>query len=204
MTSDNAPGAPGDTVTIGVAIAVPEPYGAMLRDARESFGDDQARHIPTHVTLLPPTEVAAADIEQIDAHLREVAAHAGPFRIELRGTDSFRPVSEVVFVPLVQGASACAALANAVRQGPLRRDLEFSYHPHVTLGHDIDAAQLDAAEFGMRWVHIEFDVGAFSIYTRSAEQGWVHERDYPLGRADDAGLVGVWGKLSAPTDTDPG
>ncbi|MGC5413367.1 2'-5' RNA ligase family protein, partial [Streptomyces sp. DT225] len=44
------------TVTLGVSIAVPEPYGSLLQERRASFGDPAAHGIPTHVTLLPPTE----------------------------------------------------------------------------------------------------------------------------------------------------
>ena len=46
------------TVTIGVSIAVPEPHGSLLQERRAGFGDAAAHGIPTHVTLLPPTEVA--------------------------------------------------------------------------------------------------------------------------------------------------
>lgn len=45
------------TVTIGVSIAVPEPHGSLLQERRAGFGDPAACGIPTHVTLLPPTEV---------------------------------------------------------------------------------------------------------------------------------------------------
>ncbi len=45
------------TVTLGVSIAVPEPYGSLLQERRAGFGDQAAHGIPTHVTLVPPTEV---------------------------------------------------------------------------------------------------------------------------------------------------
>ena len=53
------------TRTIGVAIAIPEPYGGELQRVRESYGDPLARSIPTHITLLPPTEVQADDLDRI-------------------------------------------------------------------------------------------------------------------------------------------
>ena len=43
--------------TIGVAIAIPEPFGSELQSHRASFGDVMAEAIPTHLTLLPPSEV---------------------------------------------------------------------------------------------------------------------------------------------------
>lgn len=170
---DPAAAAEGDdTVTIGVAIAVPEPYATELRDARRSYGDPQADIIPTHVTILPPTPIEAAAMPSVQEHLAAVAARTVPFRIELMGTDTFRPVSPVVFVPLVKGASACDALAAHVRTGPLERGLEFAYHPHVTLGHNISDERLDAAEAGSRDVHLDFMATEVVLYLRDTEHNW--------------------------------
>lgn len=163
---------PGPSLTIGVAIAVPEPFATMLQDARRSYGDPQADIIPTHVTILPPTTIAEAEMPQVHAHLAQVARETVPFRIELLGTDTFRPVSPVVFVPLVKGASACAALAAQVRTGPLTRSLDFSYHPHVTVAHNISEAQLDAAEAGSRDVHLDFLAEEVVLYLRDTEHNW--------------------------------
>ena len=44
--------------TIGVAVAIPEPWATQLQDYRTAVGDATATMIPTHITLVPPTEVA--------------------------------------------------------------------------------------------------------------------------------------------------
>lgn len=186
-TSPPGPAATGQ-LTIGVAIAVPEPHATALREARLSYGDLQAIVIPTHVTILPPTVIEADSMAQVREHLGGVAAQTVPFRIELLGTDSFRPVSPVVFVPLVKGASACAALAAAVRTGPLARDLEFAYHPHVTIGHNIPDDRLDEAERGSRGVHVDFVADEVVLYLRDGENAWERAAGFPFtgDRADDA------------------
>lgn len=175
-----------DAVTIGVAIAVPEPFATQLRDARRSYGDPQADVIPTHVTILPPTRIDATSMPAVEEHLAAVAAGTTPFRIELMGTDTFRPVSPVVFVPLVRGASACEALANRVRTGPLQRSLDFAYHPHVTVGHNISDEQLDAAEVGSRDVHLEFVADEVVLYLRDTAHNW--ERCAGFAFCSDAAL----------------
>ena len=43
--------------TIGVSLAVPEPWGSELQQYRIGMGTRRPRHIPTHITLLPPYEV---------------------------------------------------------------------------------------------------------------------------------------------------
>lgn len=187
--SGEAPAAPTEHMTIGVAIAVPEPHATMLREARLSYGDLQATSIPTHVTILPPTIIEAAALTQVRQHLCAVAAQTAPFRIELLGTDSFRPVSPVVFVPLVRGARECTALAATVRAGPLARDLDFSYHPHVTIGHNIPDSQLDEAERGSRGVHIDFIADEVVLYLRDTANGW--ERAAGFTFLADRAEVGV-------------
>ena len=105
--------------TIGVSLAVPDPWGSELQRYRVALGDESASGIPTHITLLSPIDVEDHLLPAIDEHLSGVAAAARPYPVRLRGTGSFRPVSPVVFLNVVQGFSCCELLASAVRQGPL-------------------------------------------------------------------------------------
>jgi 2'-5' RNA ligase len=167
--------------TIGVAIAIPEPWASELQDYRTSIGDTTAAQIPTHITLLPPTELEDAEIAAVSAHLAEAAATVEPFGIHLRGTGTFRPVSPVVFVTVVEGISSCEQLADAVRRGPLEVDLRFPYHPHVTIAHHLDDAALDRAFAELAHFECSFDVGSFSLYVHDDETGWVPTREFGLG-----------------------
>jgi 2'-5' RNA ligase len=136
--------------------------------------------IPTHVTLLPPTEVADSDLGVIDDHLLEVAARFPSFRIRLRGTATFRPISPVVFVPLAEGISSCEVLQSQVRSGPLQVELRFPYHPHVTVAHDLDKESLDRAYDALSEYDCAFDVDAFSRYEHGADGVWRPQRSFPL------------------------
>jgi 2'-5' RNA ligase len=170
------------TRTIGVAIAIPEPYGSELQRVRESYGDSLARSIPTHITLLPPTDVDAGDLDDIDKHLRTIAESEQPFDIHLRGTGTFRPVSPVVFVSVVLGISACERLEARVRSGRLDRELTFPYHPHVTVAHDLPRDVLDRAFDEMASYDVRFPVWGFSLYEHGADAVWRPQRDFPLGQ----------------------
>ena len=142
--------------TIGVAIAIPEPWASELQDYRTSIGDTTA-------------------------HLAEAAATVQPFTIHLRGTGTFRPVSPVVFVTLAEGISACEVLADAVRRGPLEVDLRFPYHPHVTIAHHLDDATLDRAFGELAHFECSFDAVSFSLYVHDDDTGWVPTREFGLG-----------------------
>ena len=168
--------------TIGVAVAIPEPYGGELQRVRLGYGDELAGSIPTHITVLPPTEVDAEDLDSIEKHLRTVAESEQSFEIRLRGTGTFRPVSPVVFVSVVMGIGDCERVEARVRSGPLARDLAFPYHPHVTVAHDLPADVLERAFVEMAGYDVRFGVWGFSLYAHGPDGVWRPQRDYPLGR----------------------
>lgn len=167
--------------TIGVAIAVPEPWATQLQRHRASFGDPQATAIPTHLTLVPPTDVDD-DVETVEKHLCEVAANNAAFTLSLRGTATFRPVSPVVFVVVTEGISSCEQLAAQARQGPLEQDLNFPYHPHVTVAHDVPDAELDRAFTELADFSCSFVVDSFLLYVHGRDAIWRPSNSFYLAR----------------------
>ena len=166
---------------IGVAIGLPEPYTSELQGWRERLGDPAASDIPPHVTLLPPTELHTDDLDEVEEHLRAVAERHAPFTMHLRGSGTFRPISPVVFVPLVQGIGECERLEAAVRSGPLAREVKFPYHPHVTVAHDLAEDRLDRAFLELASYDARFQVWGFSLFERGKDAVWRPQRDFPFG-----------------------
>ncbi len=166
--------------TIGVAVAIPEPWATELQDYRAGVGDATAAMIPTHITLVPPTEVDG-ELAEIEAHLAQAAAAVEGFTVHLRGTGTFRPISPVVFVTLAEGISQIELLASAVRRGPLDVDLAFPFHPHVTIAHHLDDERLDRAFAELADFECEFAVTEFHLYVHDDDLGWRPTRDFALG-----------------------
>ena len=167
--------------TIGVAIAIPEPWASELQDYRTSVGDTTATQIPTHITLIPPAQVETAELDAVTDHLAHAASAVEPFDIHLRGTGTFRPVSPVVFVTVAKGISACEQLAGAVRRGPLEVDLHYPYHPHVTIAHHLDDTALDRAFAELAGFECRFTAEEFSLYVHDDSAGWQPTRHFELG-----------------------
>lgn len=166
--------------TIGVAVAIPEPWAAQLQNYRASLGDTTATMIPTHITLVPPTCLAYEVESDVRDHLDAVARKTRPFTVHLRGTGTFRPVSPVVFVAVVEGISQCEQLAIACRRGPLDVDLTFPYHPHVTIAHDLPEEALDRAFEELADFECTFTVDEFHLYAHDEERGWRPTDDFAL------------------------
>ena len=171
---------PQETDVIGIVVPVPEPWAQLLVDWRSKVGDPLASLVPPHVTLLPPTEVAAGDRTAINAHLADVARAHAPFDMHLAGTGTFAPVADVVFVAVARGIGNCELIANDVRQGPLARSLAFPYHPHVTVAHDVPGDMLDLAYSGLADLSVEFRVTAFTEFEQTSSGAWTVAREYPL------------------------
>ncbi len=186
-------------VRLGVAIGVPEPWGSQLSQSRARAGDAMAGFIPPHVTLLGPTDIDAAALPEVEEHLCRVAARHRPFPVQLRGTGTFRPVTEVVFVTVAAGISECERLADSVRGGPLQRELRFPYHPHVTVAHDVPTAALDAVFEQLASFSARFEVDRFTLYVHGSDLYWRPVRDFRLGAGDSLPPAGS----GTPAGTDP-
>ena len=168
--------------TIGVAIGIPEPWGSQLDEHRAASGDPMAAFIPAHLTLLGPTEVDSAPeiAVKVEEHLASVAAAHRPFQVHLRGTGTFRPITQVVFVAVAAGISNCELLAADIRSGPLNRELRYPYHPHITVAHDVPPAALDAIFEGLAGFEARFPVDGFTLYEHGDDGHWHPRRRFPL------------------------
>ena len=173
----------------GVAIGLPEPYTTELQAWRERLGDPNAAGIPPHVTLLPPTALPDDALPEVEEHLRRIAAAESPFEMHLRGSATFRPVSPVVFVPLVRGIGECERVERQVRSGPLARELSFPYHPHVTVAHDLPEEALDRAFVELADYEARFTVWGFTLFEQGRDQVWRPQRDFPFSAGGMPGPV---------------
>jgi 2'-5' RNA ligase len=178
-----------NTITIGVAIDIPPPWGGELTAARLAAGDGVAQYVPAHITLLGPTEIDAADRPGIEEHLGAVARAHRAFTVRLRGTGTFRPITQVVFVAVAAGIGECerlrdAVLAAAAIEGPARVAARFPYHPHVTVAHDVEPDRLDAAFADLAGYEASFVAGAFTLFEHDAGGRWRPCAEYRL-TADD-------------------
>ena len=167
-------------VVVGVAVAIPDPWGPELEAWRASFDDPLAGLIPAHITLLPPTSVALVDLPVVEAHLQAAAASVAPFEVHLRGSGTFRPVSPVVFVALASGIAGCERVESAIRRGPLARELDFPYHPHVTVAHDLEDDVLDQAYEALAPFSARFPVGECALYVHGTDGVWQVRRTFAL------------------------
>jgi 2'-5' RNA ligase len=170
-----------ETTTVGVAIAIPHPHANVLAKWRRHIGDREADLTPPHVTLLPPTPVQSSALAEIEQHLGRAAIAGAPFAMHLAGTGTFRPLSPVVFIQIARGVSDCELLESAIRRGPLCRGLDFPYHPHITVAHDVGDDALDEIYDGLAYFVARFTVDSFGLFLRDEDGRWHKRREFLLG-----------------------
>lgn len=167
--------------TIGVSIPVPSPHGEFLQARRADFGGPGATQIPAHITLLPPTQVDEPTYAAFVSHCTDVATRGAPFDVVLRGTGTFRPLSDVVYIQVAQGVSDCESLEMSLRSGPVTRALAFYYHPHVTVAQNVGKAELDRAFDELANFSVTFRVTRFHLYELGDDGAWRAQHDFRLG-----------------------
>ena len=181
----DAAGSPGSNEgCVGITLAVPEPLAGILAARRASFGDPMASVVPPHVTLV--TTTPATDWDATIEHVREVARTQHPFRVKLRSTGSFRPSSPVVYLNLVEGFEQCVDLHSRLQTGPLERELEFPFHPHVTVAHDVSSAAMDAALDQLDDFEASFDVRSMGLYEHLPSGLWKLREELRFGEDADS------------------
>lgn len=164
--------------SLGVIIATPAPLAGELNRWRASYGGPAAVVVPPHITLV--SGMATANWALAADHVRAVAATTAPFTIGLRGSNTFRPLSPVIYLNVVQGAEQCVELHEKLQVGPLEHAPEFEFKPHLTVAHDLDDDAMDRAEREMVDFAATFEVTSIGLFDCS-QGGWTLREELALG-----------------------
>lgn len=164
--------------SLGVIISLPAELAAELTARRALYQGPDAAVVPPHITLVSGRTTGTW--EEAAAHVRAVAATAAPFMISLRGTGTFEPVSPVVYLNVAHGGAECARLHEQLLDGPVEHLLEFDFHPHLTVAHDLDEPAMALAKSEMADYSADFDVTSIGLFDYF-DGGWELREELNLG-----------------------
>lgn len=165
------------TVVLGIALEVPQPWGEELQQWRLGFGDNTADHMPTHITLWPPTKLPAGTLDSLMRQVTDLCAATAQFPVATAGIASFRPVSPVVFLSIGDGSESLARIHRGVQTfiGDVRP--AHPYVPHITVAFHLPDSVLDAAESALGDFEVAWTATHISSFLRGRDGRWV-----PLAR----------------------
>lgn len=187
---------------IGVTLPVPAPWARLLATLRTRVGDKLGALTDPHITLLPATRISSADLADFAPHFVKAALATSPFRIGLTGVASFRPVADVVYVPVTAGADECATLADLLRSGPVEVPMKHPYQAHVTVAQNVGPAALKRAERALKGFSAEFTASGIvlSVRTGGEDAPWAPVYRVGLGLESNRDILK---QLGFPTIQEP-
>lgn len=131
---------------LGVALLVPSPVAEEIDGLRRAVGDRSLSRVPPHITLVPPVNVAAADLGLALAVLRRAAASIrSRLTVTLGAPGTFLPANPVLYLPVGGDPDAVHRLRERVWYPPLTRSLSWPFVPHVTLADDAHPERIGSA-----------------------------------------------------------
>lgn len=171
------------TVVLGVVVEVPQPWGEELQEWRTGFGDNTADHMPTHITVWPPTKVASGRLESVLQGIGAACAAVPQFNIHTAGVETFRPVSPVVYLSIDTGSAQLAELHQTVQPIVSDSPAAHPYVPHITVAFHLPDAVLDAAAAALSDYEVSWQARALSSFLRRPDGRWVRAAQHPLSPA---------------------
>jgi 2'-5' RNA ligase len=174
---------------------VRHPVGEVIESLRRELHPD-LRHLPAHVTILPPREL---DIpENLSAEASEAAAvealtnlcrDVDSFEIVLGEVATFVPVTPTVFIRVAHGAYRLRELHNRLDTGVLGCREQWPYMPHLTVVKMADETQaLSAFEVAsQRWGQYlgsrRISIEELTFVREGENSTWVDLAPVHLGRS---------------------
>lgn len=192
---------------LAVALLVPQPLATEVDGLRRACGDPRRGRIPAHVTLVPPVNVADAQVSDVLATCRTAAAATPVLHLTLGAPSTFAPATPLAWLTVGGDLDALATLRRRLDVGALARPADHPFVPHVTISSTVDPDRLGALLAALT----DFDAACVIDRTVVLENrqlsdgrwGWVPIADAPFGRPATVGAGGLALELSVSEVLDP-
>jgi 2'-5' RNA ligase len=198
---------PGARWRLSVALLLPAELAAEVDVLRRALGSATLDRVPPHLTLVPPVNVAAAELPAGLAVLRAAAAEAEPFELLLGRATSFEPVTPTVHLAVGGALDRLGDLRRAVFRAPLERPLQHPFVPHLSLlewapTHRLRAARAALTGYSAGW-WVERLTALAEVRGPDGERCWRPVADVDLGGVRVVGRGGRPVELASGTLVDP-
>jgi 2'-5' RNA ligase len=153
---------------------------AEIDGLRRALGEPDLTRIRPHLTLVAPVNVREAEFDAAEATVRAAGAATGPLDLELGPITTFLPDNPVAYLAVGGDVDGVKRLHDAVSQGPLHRESEWPFVPHVTIVDGVDPERIAAAPRVLPEFHKPVRVRAMHVLEEQSHR-WVPIAAFPLG-----------------------
>jgi 2'-5' RNA ligase len=114
-----------------------------IDDLRRSVGADDLDRIPPHITLVPPIDLTADQIDQLWPSVAEVAGKYGHLQLVIGPSATFAPRTMTIHLAVDGDLETLGCLVDELRVDPLPHRRRWPFVPHVTLREDAPAELIE-------------------------------------------------------------
>ncbi len=146
----------------------------------------EAALIPTHLTILPPRQLAGSEAEAMEL-IASVCSTVQPFDITLGDVETFVPTTATVFIRVAHAAYRMRELHDRLNHGPLRYAEPWPYMPHLTIFRldDMDRARAAFLVARQRWDKYAcprvIRLAELTFVRQTSDDRWIDLAPVPLG-----------------------
>ncbi|MGH9131811.1 MAG: GNAT family N-acetyltransferase [Acidimicrobiales bacterium] len=202
---------------LGVVLVIPPPVGTEVDGLRRALGSRALGRIPPHVTLVPPTNIPASQLDRALEVLRDAAGSVRPLRLELGPPASFWPANPVVYLSVGgpglseggpglsvggPGLSEVERLRRAVSKPPLDRPADQAFVAHVTIADNVGPELIPPALSLLGAYRAEVSVTEVHLLVQRAGQVWETLGTARLSAPAVIGRGGLATEVSGTPDLD--
>lgn len=184
---------------IAVALLPPPALAAEVDALRRAVSSSTLATVPPHVTLVPPVNVRADDLDGVRALVRRAAVAVDGLTLDVGPAATFLPDTPTVHLA-VRGAgpddaARLTALRDGLRSGALDRPDTWPYVPHLTLEEASEPTRVEAALLSLGGFRATWVVDRVHLLEQRRPEGatarWVPFDEEPLGPPAVVGRGGV-------------
>ena len=186
---------------LAVVFLAPQAEAAEIDALRRAVGLVEPFHVAPHVTLVPPTNVAEADVPAVLGILRRVAATSRPLELDVGPAATFLPETPTLHLAVTAAdPEALSSLRGRLRCGPFDRPDVWPFHPHATIRESADPELIAAAVAALAGLTQRWSVASVHLleqhrhgpdHPRHGQAHWVAIREEPLGGPAVVGRGGI-------------
>ncbi len=132
---------------LGVVVLLPRAIANEIDGLRRALGVSPIDRVPPHITLVPPINVVAEDVEEALALTRRVASEqATRLHVTIGPVTTFLPITPVLYLRVSgAGVEVIHRLRDELDMGPFAQEQSHPFVPHVTLSDDATDAEISGA-----------------------------------------------------------
>lgn len=129
-----------------VALVPPGEVLAVCRALRTALGDRRSERIVPHVTVIPPMNLRAEELEVYRRHVRSVMTRTEPFRVVADRFGTFLPGAPTIHLEIGDGGTGrLAGLRSELALDGVVPSDDRAYRPHLTIRSRATEEQIVAA-----------------------------------------------------------